>query len=81
MQKHQSRCFQDSQEEQLEVRYLTEKFLKMRRELLGQCQQCRIWQTQPTRVSETKGNLSLAIHVDKSGNGGIDRKELASCES
>lgn len=67
MQQHRSRHFQESQEEQLEVRYLKKKSLKIRRELLGQCKDCRLQQTQPTGVSETKGNSSLAIYVDRVG--------------
>lgn len=70
MQQRRSSHFQESQEEQLEVRYLKEKSLKIRRELLGQCRERRLWQTQPRGVSETRGNLSLAIHVDRVGTVG-----------
>lgn len=76
-QKHWNRHFQESQEEQLKVRYLKEKSMKIRRELLGQCKDCRLWQTQPMEVSETKGNLSSAIRVDRVGIVGWTEKSLS----
>lgn len=54
-----------------------ERSLKMRRELLGHCKDRGLRQTQPTGVSETKGNSSSAIHVDRVGVAGWMEKSLS----
>lgn len=77
MQKHQSRHFQESQEEHPEVRYQKEKSLKRRRELLANAKTAG-----PThRGLRNQRELENSNKCRQVQNSGMDRKELVSYES